>query len=70
MERLVVMLEDVDNIDLGGRGRLDLRLELVGVLKGLEDLEGSVVFLSSEARRVLDHAFLEVRRRASVRYVV
>ena len=64
------MLEDLDDIDLGERGSLELRLELVGLLKVLEDLESSVEFMSFEARRILDAANLECRRRMTVRYIV
>jgi len=61
----------MDNIDLGERGRLELRLKLASLLKGLEDMEGSAEFLTFEARRVLTQAFLEVKRRMmTVRYIV
>ncbi len=63
---LVGCLEDLDNLEVGGKGNLKLLLRLIDLLRELEDLEGSVDFMSFEARKILE----EAKRKASIRYIV
>ena|GEM_PF-5791485 len=70
-ELVLVGLEDVE---LGGGVDGGVVPAVVGLLEGLDDLEGEVVdpveALSPEARMVFEEARLEARRLTTIRYVV
>ncbi len=65
-----MIVEDLDNLDLDERRNFELLLRLVDLLKDLEDLEGSIEFMSLEARQILEEASRYVRRMTSIRYIV
>ncbi|RLI05429.1 hypothetical protein DRO26_02205 [Candidatus Bathyarchaeota archaeon] len=65
-----MIVEDLDNLDLDERRNFELLLRLVDLLKDLEDLEGSIEFMSLEARQILEEASQYVRRMTSIRYIV
>ncbi len=66
----MMMFEDLDNIDLSKKGNFELLLKLVDLLKDLDNLEGSIEFMSFEAQQILEEATRYINRAASLRYIV